>query len=1266
MKRTTLFIFILFSFSLLKSQNTNLLKKIDWQENIKHHNSTIFSFYGANYIDNSYLPYFNDFINIPNGQNFDIELVNIKTEIIPNTKTNNINIENVQQDFVIKTETSNQRKEAYLNIEILPLRRNSNNQIEKLVEFEYNFISNSEKKSTAFKKHSFANGSVLSSGDWYRIQIKESGVYKITFDELESIGISNPANISVFGNGGGMLPINHLSTYKDDLHEIAIKRISNGSESYILFYAEGPNTFKYDTANQFYQQHLNIYSDFSYYFLTSNAGNNKTIQNISSSSQTANQTFDYYDEIVFHETDDTNLIRSGRNWFGEQFLNDVSDDFEFETPNRITSQPFRIKLNVAARSSINFPDNNFEISINELSNIIEIPIGGVGLDSYTFGKSATILQSITSSQKDISINVLFDGGTSTAKGFIDYISLNLKSNLNFTNNQFPFRVFESAGESNVSTFQIDNMSSNISIWDITDHNDVKEINYDLSGSTGSFTLQTDELKEFIAFNDTYLSVDLSDENVVKIENQNLHALSPTDIIIITHPDFIAQANELAQIHETYDNLTSTIIEPQEIYNEFSSGRADVSAIRNFLKMFYDRAVSEDEIPKYLILFGDGSYDNKTNSASNSNYIITFQSSNSLSETGSFSSDDYFGLLDDDEGGDIEGKDLRGTLDIGIGRLPVQNTTEAQTVVNKIRNYIENKNAGDWQNMITFIADDADKNETIHMRDANILANYIEENYQYFNFDKIFLDAYQQVSTPSGERYPDVNKAINERIKKGTLLVNFTGHGNPTVMTHEHVLELNDVISWTNNDKLPLFITASCEISRYDDWARTSAGEYILISEKGGGIGLLTTTRVVFAGANMSLNTRFYHYVFAKNDQGNYHRLGDIVRLTKNATGSITSNNKRNFTLLGDPALQICLPEYQIQTTRINNTDINSFNDTLKALSKVHIEGVITEIDGTTKVDADGVLYPLVFDKKFRVVSLANDDNDTFEFYKQSNILFKGKASVTNGEFDFEFIVPKDIAYNIDFGRLSFFASINNKNATGYFNNFLIGGSGDNFIIDETGPEIELFLNDSLFVNGGITDGAPKIIAYVFDENGINTSGNGIGHDITAILDNDNANNYILNDYYESDIDSYKSGKIEYPLDDIEPGEHSLRLKVWDVLNNSSEDFIEFYVTESENLKIENLLNYPNPFTTNTDFYFEHNQPNKNIEAIIQIYTISGKLIKSIPIQFYANGFRSEPINWDGKDEFGDAIGKGVYLYKLIVKTEDGMSANKIEKLVILK
>ncbi|KPK80954.1 MAG: hypothetical protein AMS27_15970, partial [Bacteroides sp. SM23_62_1] len=686
------------------------------------------------------------------------------------------------------------------------------------------------------------------------------------------------------------------------------------------------------------------------------------------------------------------------------------------------------------------------------------------------------------------------------------------------------------------------------------------------------------------------------------------------------------------------------------------GAPDVAGIRTMMKMFYDRATGEHDMPRYLLLFGDGSYDNTSEDSRNTNFILTYQSPNSLNPTYSFVTDDFFGLLDEQEGGSS------GLVDLGVGRLPVKNEAEAATVVNKIYNYHSNDNMGDWRNTICFIGDDEDYNT--HMHQADELATYVENNYPGFIISKIYLDAYQQITTSAGERYPDVNEAVNQRINKGALIINYTGHGGESGLAHERIMEINDIINWENDKKLPLFLTATCEFSRFDDYEHTSAGELVLLNPDGGGIALLSTTRLVYSAPNHALNVRFFEFVFEKNQDQEYGRLGDIIRLTKNASGSEV--NKRSFTLLADPALLLNYPKYSIKAVAINGRDVSGESDTIRALSKVTVSGLMEDDQGNKLESFNGTLYPSVFDKLSVITTLTNDGGSPFNFSVRNRTLFKGKASVINGEFTFSFIVPKDISYNYGYGKINFYGHDQLTDASGSFAGIVIGGSADSVANDSEGPGIRIFMNDDNFVFGGTTDENPKLLVYVHDSSGINTIGSGIGHDLTAILDDNNMNPIVLNDYYESDKDSYQSGKIVYPLRNLEVGPHKLKVKVWDVYNNSSEDYIEFIVTSSEDFILKNILNYPNPFTTHTSFYFEHNRTGSTLDILIQIFTVSGKLVKTIDRQVIATGYRCGPIDWDGLDDFGSRIGRGVYIYRLKVRTDQGETVEKFEKLVILR
>jgi hypothetical protein len=564
-------------------------------------------------------------------------------------------------------------------------------------------------------------------------------------------------------------------------------------------------------------------------------------------------------------------------------------------------------------------------------------------------------------------------------------------------------------------------------------------------------------------------------------------------------------------------------------------------------------------------------------------------------------------------------------------------------------------------MITFIGDDEDSN--IHMSQSDQLAAIVDTTYHAYNIEKIYLDAYQQEQTPGGERYPQVNEAFDKRMEKGCLILNYTGHGGEVGLAHERILEVGQINAWDNKCNMPLFVTATCEFSRFDDPGRVSAGEYVLLNPNGGGIGLLTTVRLVYSTPNFILNRNFYFVAF-EPENGEQPHIGDVYRKTKVLSGYSTNN--RNFTLLGDPALKLNYPTYNVATTHINNVPVGANADTIRALSRITIKGMVTDSLGNKINNYNGVLYPTVFDKVTTVTTLQNDPPiSAFTFKTQRNVIYKGKLNVVNGDFEFTFVVPRDIQFQFGAGRISYFAENGVFDAAGAYENIVVGGSDPNAPADGTGPQVRLFLNDSNFVAGGMTDASPKLFAMIFDSSGVNTVGNGIGHDILAVLDEETDNALVLNDYYQANLNSYQSGTILYPYSKLSEGPHTLSLKVWDVYNNSSTAKTDFVVSSSATLALAHVLNYPNPFTTNTAFYFEHNQACSEFNVTIQVFTVSGKLVKTINEPVHTNGYRSSGITWDGRDDYGDPIGRGTYIYKVFVRSADGQTAEQYEKLVIL-
>jgi hypothetical protein len=1208
-------------------------------------------------------------------------IVTIKNAVYQPFSTSAIvNASLISSDASVQGRIMVEQKQQMLGITVLPIRKTASGSFERLTSFELMVAPGNATRAIAPVPAAitYAANSVLASGSWYKIGVNATGIHIITANLLRQLGLTpgsiNPAQLRVFGNGMGMLPFLNSDFRRDDLTENAVYAYDGETPNvfdendFILFFAQGPQTWKYDTADGRFHHNLHLYSDNSYYFITPNLADPnppKRIQTQPSFSGTATYTTSTFDDYKVHEVENVNFIKSGRQWYGEQFDATLSQTFTFSLPNIDITTPVYVKSNLIAHS---FSPSYFKLNYGS-QQILQQNVPAVG-SSYTSDFAAENVSAATfsASSSTVSLGLTYFPSTSTSAGFLNYLELNARRNLALSGSQMLFRDKLSVGPGNITTFNLTTIP-NLTVWDVTDPVNVKQQIFSIASS---FTLPTDSLLEFIAFDGTGF---LNPSAKGFVYNQNLHGLPQSDLIIVSHPSFFGEAERLADFHRS-NNIKVIVVSAEQVYNEFSSGARDITAIRSFVKMFYDRATSPSDMPKYLLLFGDGSYDNKGGSSSNTNFLPTYQSLNSISLVGSYVSDDFYGFLDNNEGDwDDAVTDL---LDIGVGRFPVKTAIEAATVVNKVIDYStpgtftdatlctdgNTSSLGDWRNNICFVADDEDSG--LHLDQSNNLATYLKNNQPDFNIDKIFIDAYTQISTPGGQRYPTVNEAITRKVEKGVLVMNYTGHGGETGWTGERILDNDMIQSWNNLRKLPLFITATCEFSRYDDPARTSSGELVLINSEAGGIALMTTTRLVYASQNAVLNDAMMKKLFEPVN-GINPKLGEIYMQVKNDFNVLQGGiNPRNFSLLGDPAVTLAYPKYDIITTMVNGAAITPLADTLKALSKVTIAGEVRS-NGQKLTSFNGIIYPTVFDKEENISTLSNDATSPLRIFSlQKNVLYRGKASVKNGEFTYTFIVPKDIAYDIGRGRLSYYAHNGVEDANGYYDSLLIGGSADNALTDVVGPGVKLYLNDEKFVFGGTTDENPKIYALVTDTNGINTVGNGIGHDITAELDHKTDQLFVLNDYYESDLDSYQSGRILYPLSDLSNGHHTLKFKIWDIYNNSSEAYTEFVVAESSTLALNHVLNYPNPFTTKTSFFFEHNRPCSTLDVQVQVFTVSGKLIKTINRSVTCEGYRVDDLNWDGRDDFGDAIGRGVYVYRLKIRDSDGATAEKYEKLVVLK
>jgi hypothetical protein len=747
----------------------------------------------------------------------------------------------------------------------------------------------------------------------------------------------------------------------------------------------------------------------------------------------------------------------------------------------------------------------------------------------------------------------------------------------------------------------------------------------------------------------------------KVINQDLHGIASTDMLIVTYKDFVDQANRLAEHHRTFDGFKVTVVTNEQVYNEFSSGAPDIAAIRDFARLLYQKPEAGKKL-RYLLLFGDGSFDFKDRVLNNTNRVLTFQTKESLNSVYSYSSDDFYGLLDANEGNNAVG-----LMDIGIGRFPVNTPEQAKNAVDKCLFYADNSEAslGDWRNTLCFVADNGNSNTHFRQVETQICP-LIGNIAPVYNLHKIYIDAYKQITTPSGQRCPDVNTAIGTNIANGVLLMNYTGHGGETGWAEEGILTVNEINSWTNFNRLPVFMTATCEFSRYDDPARVSAGEYVFLNPVGGGIALFTTTRLANAGTNIELTLYFYDTLFSKY-KGEYPRFGDVIAYAKNKMGTGDASLIRNFVLLGDPALRMAYPKNNVITTKINGHDVGESTDTLTAMSPVEINGIVADASGTKLTTFNGIIDVKVFDKVRTFKTLGTISGDYPAPYSvQENYIYQGRATVTNGDFTVKFIVPRDIDYSFGQGKISYYANNGVTDANGFSNQFVIGGSGKEST-DNAGPKISLAMDSPDFTDGGITGDSPVLLAHLSDVSGINTISNAIGHDIVATIDGDNSSSIVLNDFYKADLDSYSSGQVAYKFSQLAEGTHTLTLKAWDVFNNSSESTINFTVNKNLQITITSLNVFPNPLKDgDVKVDFETNLFGSQLKAHLEIFNINGSLVSTTPAKvFVSQGSTPTRLTWNGGNASGTPVPPGVYL--ISVRIGDGKSETvKASRLVKVK
>ena len=1083
--------------------------------------------------------------------------------------------------------------------------------------------------------------SVLATGNWYKFAVTESSIYQLTGSDLENAGISisniDPAKIRLFGTKGGMLPQANSALRPIDLEEIAIEIEDGGDGNFngsdkILFWGEGPDEIYYNEVNQIFSYENNVYSDTSYYFLNLDQSIGKRIE-IATPIVGNFPIIDSYLSYFVHEVDQFNILKSGRHWYGENFESNLDQSFTTTLSNWVIGSNTKIYSSVMAAS---LSSSQFTISINGINignhQIPSIPdpvtnryaIKGVE-DNKTF---TTILPTSNGSFLEINYKYEKQGGVGYLNYFITQIEKNLTINSDFVELIIPKKL------DLISTLSATTSSSSTKLWNIADFNNVQSIPIALNGSQLTANINTDITSNLILVDPTATMPSPVFTN--NVTNQDLHGFGNLELLIVTSSDFLNQANELKD-HKASQGISTQVVSTTQVFNEFSSGKKDISAIRDFAKYLYENAGL-----KHMLLFGKGTYDYKNIDEKNNSFVPIYESRNSLSPLYTYGSDDYLGFMENDEGDWEENLQGDHTMDIGVGRLPVKSIEDAKAVVSKIKHYHTKTTVGDWRKKIYFVAENGDFN--IHQRDAERLSTLIDTTYSAFNPQKIYIDAYPIEANPGGNKAPLVNDAISNAFENGAFIINYTGHGSENQWAKSNVFNKDMIDDLTNNDFYPLMVTATCEFGRHDDANQISAGEELVVKPNAGAIGLITTSRPVFASSNYILNLAFYSTVLA-TENGLYKSLGDIFIETKN--NSLSGPNNRNFSLLADPSLKLAYPKQFIKLDSINSNPLQQ-NDTIKALEKVSFSGSIRGSNGTILSNYNGEIAIRFFDRLTTKQTLGNF-GAPFVYSDRDNFLFAGNSTVQNGIFNFQFITPLDISYQIEEGKISMYAvATDSTDANGANITINIGGTISNPPIDSDPPDISLFMEDTTFLNNDLVSTNSLLIAHISDESGINLSKSQVGHTISYSIDGEEP--VSLNDFFQYNLDSYQSGKIFFPLQGISPGEHTLTVQAWDTYNNQSEQEIGFYVADEKDAYISEVSVYPNPVRDNANFTFKHNLSGNDLSVFFTIINRSGQTVFTEEI-FYENASSViNDIEWNGRNSTGQKLIEGLYIFNIKIRS----------------
>ncbi|MCQ2340845.1 MAG: type IX secretion system sortase PorU [Paludibacteraceae bacterium] len=1120
--------------------------------------------------------------------------------------------------------------------------------------------------------HNYVASSALSSGNIVKIQVPGTGIYMIGYEQLQQMGL-NPSRVRLLGYGGNLIEQNFTLPRIDDVPSIPFYMHTGadgvfGTGDYILFYANGPQGWNWDKSSKSYKRTQNCYADYGCYFLSDEAGEQRLLAMSDTLADDAPLEVETYTALQLHELDQRNLIDvdrgeggGGREWYGEVMTYKAPKlTIPFTFANVVTDANLLCRVDAAATANVLTSMNVKTANGNQTMTFTQSSSG-----QHVYATTATCNLKTPSTGNSMSVTLHYQCANNTDVAYLNYIEMQVPCSLILRGNCLEIRNTDHVGSPSLSRYHLLGADSNTQVWNMTHPEQAYQVRTTWQGDTLCWLGSNQEPQLFLAVqvNSTAWSTPASRGRVA---NQNLHKqLQGVQHVIFTPDAFRPAAEKLKQAHELYAPSEKwCVVSDEEVYNEFSSGTPDASAIRWMMKYIYDTAPNETAKPKSLLLLGDGSFDNRQILKSSPKpVVLTYQAINSTVETSAYATDDYFGWLEDNDGivGTNRWDDKSAVLRIGVGRLPANTYEQAEQMVNKLSTYLSNSAAGKWKQQLCFLADDGDHGT--HVTTADVGAQAIAWQAPSFAINKIYLDAYEQETSASGESYPLAYNTFCNLLQTGVLFMDYAGHGSPNNICSEMFLTRKQVEEM-NNTHQGLWALATCNFSKFDQTA-VSTAEVAVLNPIGGAIGVISSDRTVYASYNTPLNQYLCANLFYHTDEMTYpYSIGEALRLAKNQFGN-RDINKLPYLLLGDPALRLSYPsQYQVK--------VSDMPATLHALDLVTINGYISNGDTLASarrdtVDFNGELAISVYDKEQTVATRDNDEptpekKTLIYFQDYPNILFSGNAAVTDGKFTVTFRMPKDIRYNTGAGRITLYAngqvdSVPSE-AIGHNEQFMVGGSSPIVIDDQQGPDIEMWLNTPAFHSGDMVNSTPHFFAKLYDENGINTVGSGIGHDLQLILDNSQKQTFILNNYYTAENNSYQQGTVSYILPELSNGNHSLSFRAWDMLNNATTKSLSFTVDNDMGPNVQQMVVYPNPVSQfgTLNMYLTHDRPDDLMSIDIAFYDMIGQKVWSTYRSLYGT-----TISFDMTEA---ALPPGTYIYQFTIQTATQSSSKHSGRIIV--